>query len=302
MKISLVTPNYNYGHFIEATLRSVLDQRYPELEYLVLDDGSTDDSVARIRAFAGQLAHWETAPNQGQYRTITRGFAMSTGEVLGWLNSDDMHLPWTLRAVADIFTHFPEIEWISTLQQVHWDYTGYGLGVHRCLGFAREAFLDGRYLPPVADDPRGVPPANREFIQQESTFWRRSLWEKAGGYVSADFGAAGDFELWARFYQHAELVGVDLPLAGFRFQRQQQSAQKERYAAQCLPALEAARHAAGWQPSLTRTLAHGLKAVPLPQPRTAPGLRTLGYRGRRLVRRAVDSPEAHWAIEEYSFL
>jgi glycosyltransferase involved in cell wall biosynthesis len=302
MKISIVTPNYNYGHFIEATLRSVVNQEYAELEYIVLDDGSDDDSVATIRKYADRVAHWETAANQGQYKTITRGFAMSTGEILGWLNSDDMHLPWTLRAVNDIFSNFPEVQWLSTLHLGHWDWAGYCLGFFPSLGYARHAFLDGRYLPPEAADPRGVPPQNREFIQQESTFWRRSLWEKAGGYVSHEFGSAGDFELWARFYRHAELVGVDIPLAGFRHQQQQQSAQRERYAGYCTPALEAYRREANWSPSLVRSVAHGAKALPIPHPRTTPGLRALGYTGKRLVRRSPETPQAHWDLESYSFL
>ena len=302
MKISIVTPNYNYGHFIEATLRSVLNQDYADLEYIVLDDGSTDGSVDTIRRYADRLTHWETAPNAGQYKTLTRGFAMSTGEVLGWLNSDDMHLPWTLHAVADIFTRFPDVQWISTLQLGHWDWAGYCLGFSPCQGYSREAFLDGRYLAPEADDPRGVPPANREYIQQESTFWRRSLWEKAGGYVSQEFGSAGDFELWARFYRHAELIGVDIPLAGFRHQRAQQTSQMGRYAGYCMPAIEAFRAEAGWAPSLMRSVVHGAKALPIPQPPTAPGLRAFGYEGRRIARRAPDSPDAHWEIESYQFL
>jgi hypothetical protein len=301
MKISIVTPNYNYGHFLESTLKSVLNQEYPDLEYIVLDDGSSDDSVERIKRYADRLTHWETAPNQGQYRTITRGFSMCTGEVFAWLNSDDMYLPWTLRAVGEIFTKFPEIQWLSTLQLGHWDWAGYCLGFFPCLGFAREAFLDGRYMPPEAGDPRGVPAGRREYIQQESTFWRRSLWEKAGGYVSQEFGSAGDYELWARLYRHAELVGVDMPLAGFRHQHRQQSAQKERYASQCVPAMEALRREAGWEPSLARTLAYGARSLPIPQPRTVPGLSALGYEGRRLVRRAQDTPEAHWELETYSF-
>ena len=89
MKISIVTPNYNYGHFIEATLRSVLNQDYADLEYIVLDDGSTDGSVDTIRRYADRLSHWETAPNQGQYKTLTRGFAPIEQHTRGHIG------PWT---------------------------------------------------------------------------------------------------------------------------------------------------------------------------------------------------------------
>src|SRR5215204_7072646 len=156
-RVSLVTPNYNYGRFIASAIESVVTQGYPNLEYIVLDDGSTDGSVEIIRRYADRLAYWETGPNRGQYRTITAGFQRATGEVFGWLNSDDMHLPWTLRAVGDIFASFPEVQWISSLRGAHWDWDGYCVALSASRGFSRQAFLDGRFLPPDADDPPSVP-------------------------------------------------------------------------------------------------------------------------------------------------
>jgi hypothetical protein len=204
--------------------------------------------------------------------------------------------------VADIFSKFPEVEWISSLQLGHWDWDGYLLGFFRNQGYSREAFLDGRNLPAESNDPEGVPPRNREFIQQESTFWRRSLWEKAGSYVSHEFGSAGDYELWARFYRHAELVGVDIPLAGFRHQQTQQTSQLAKYADLCVPVQRAYREEAGWAPSRARSIVNAIKALPIPQPPTAPGLREFGYTGQRIVRRDERSQAAHWSIEEYAFL
>ncbi|MEO8352984.1 MAG: glycosyltransferase family 2 protein [Chthoniobacteraceae bacterium] len=301
-RISLVTPNYNYGHFIEATIRSVLDQDYANLEYIVLDDGSTDDSVETIRRYANRLAHWETGANRGQYATITQGFARCTGEIFGWLNSDDMHLPWTLRAVGDIFAHFPEIDWITSLHPGHWDRAGFLERFSRSMGFSLAAFLDGRNLPPAALLPRSVPSRNRELIQQESTFWRRSLWEKAGGNASQDFGSAGDFELWARFFRQAELIGIGIPLAGFRHQDQQQTVQAEKYARWCEKALAAYRDEVRWQPDSLRSAAHFVRSLPIPQPYAAPGLRAFGYTGRRVVRRDSSSADARWELEDYRFL
>src|SRR5262245_2697732 len=110
--ISLVTPNLNYGKFLDRTLSSVLDQRYPSLDYIVVDAGSTDESVDILKARATSGLRWKVIPGIGQYDSINYGFAHSSGEIMGWINSDDMQLPWTLRTVAAIFAQFPDVEWI----------------------------------------------------------------------------------------------------------------------------------------------------------------------------------------------
>ena len=263
--ISIVTPNYNYAHFLEATLKSVLSQGYPKLEYIVLDYGSTDDSVDIIRRFADQLAYWQSGPNKGQYQTITEGLNRATGEVMGWLNSDDLHTPWTLHLVGRIFSAFPKIDWISTLAPLIWDYVGLCAAVGGVAGFSGDAYLDGVYAPGVRVSGQWVSSRRAGFIQQESTFWRKSLWQKAGGYLSNEYGPAGDFELWGRFFEHAELVGVCAPLAGFRIQHQQQTSNMERYVESCGRALAEARRRAGWQgPSTLRRLGYlsGIHSIP----------------------------------------
>lgn len=223
MKISIVTPSFNQAAFLEDAMRSVLDQRDAELEYFVMDGGSTDGSAEIIRRHADRLAGWASERDSGQYDAINRGFARSTGEVMGWLNSDDMLAPWALSVVAEIFETLPQVEWITSLAQLRWDARGRAV---RCLpqrGFSRVGFLAGENLPRSGAFSTG-------WIQQESTFWRRSLWERAGGRVGAEFALAGDFELWARFWKHAELHGVETPLGGFRFHGDQKTgAGHERY-------------------------------------------------------------------------
>lgn len=209
VSITLVTPSYNQGDYIEAAILSVLEQKYPYLEYIVQDGGSTDGAVEKIAKYADRLTHFESGPDGGQYRAIERGFARGTGEVMGWLNSDDMHNPWTLSVVGEIFALFPEIEWLTTLYPLRWDAKGRAVSCRELNGFAREGFLAGDYTPGGAGYYGGT-------VQQESTFWRRSLWERAGGGFDPEFPLAGDFELWMRFSKHAELVGVTVPLAGFR--------------------------------------------------------------------------------------
>jgi glycosyltransferase involved in cell wall biosynthesis len=298
IKISLITPNYNYGHFLEQTLQSVLSQNYPNLEYIVMDDGSTDNSVEIIKRNADWLAHWETGPNRGQYAVITEGFSKSTGQIMGWINSDDMHLPYTLRAVGEIFENCPGVEWITTMQPAYWDYKGMLTGFGYIDGFSREAFLDGRNFSPLTDRPADIDRSTKlqGCLQQESTFWRRSLWEKAGGYISQDYGSAGDFELWCRFLHHAEPCGVTIPLAGFRLQNQQQTAQRDRYGDECLKALRHARRDHGYKPSILRSIAFRRNL-------RRPGrvFARFDYEGTRIVRDNIDRPDAGWRIERHRF-
>src|ERR1700744_3411076 len=101
-RVSLVTPSYNQGRFLEATVQSVLGQSFPGLEYAVIDGGSADESPAILQSHSAQLAHWCSERDNGQYDAINKGFLHTTGEVMVWLNSDDMHTPWTLSIVAEI--------------------------------------------------------------------------------------------------------------------------------------------------------------------------------------------------------
>jgi len=102
-RITIVTPSYNQGRYLEQTILSVLSQRYPNLEYLVMDGGSTDNSVEIIRRYADRLAYWQSKPDGGQASAIAKGFEMASGTILGWLNSDDLLLPGCLLTVANMF-------------------------------------------------------------------------------------------------------------------------------------------------------------------------------------------------------
>jgi len=109
-RITIVTPSFNQAFFLEATLRSVLDQNYSNLEYIIMDGGSTDGSVDVIQRYADRLAHWEAHRDLGQADAIYRGFERSTGDILGWLNSDDLLLPGSLQKVGEFFAARPDVD------------------------------------------------------------------------------------------------------------------------------------------------------------------------------------------------
>lgn len=285
-KISIVTPAYNSGATIEATMRSVLDQGYPDLEYIIID-GAGDDTAAILERYTDQLAFWSSEPDTGQYRAIEKGFARASGEVLFWLNADDKLLPGALSIVGEIFAAFPRIEWMSTLAPAHWDAAGGLAAVFRIPGFSRRAFLDGVFLP--REGRRGY------WIQQESTFFRASLWERVGAGFPA-FDLAGDFALWCRMYAQAELFGCEYPLGGFRTLRGQRSEAIDVYREQAARALDALRRELGWA-SRQRIFENPLArrfAARLPM--------EVGYRGSR-VRNADrrDTPR-RWVVEPHRWL
>jgi glycosyltransferase involved in cell wall biosynthesis len=213
LKLSIVTPSFNQGRFLDTCIRSVLDQGYPDLEYFVMDGGSTDGSPEIIRRYAEKLTGWRSHADGGHMAAVQEGFERSTGEIMGWLNSDDALTPWALRVVAEVFRLFPNVDWITSMYPMVMNEDGLVAGARRAEGFHAGAFYRGRNAPIT-------PWFYSSMIQQESTFWRRRLWEKAGARVDASLRVAGDFELWSRFFEHAELFALAVPLGIFRFQRE----------------------------------------------------------------------------------
>src|SRR5436190_6879765 len=111
-KISIVTPSFNQGQFLEETILSVLNQNYPDLEYIVIDGGSTDSTVDVIRKYEDRISCWVSEKDRGQVHAINKGIEKTTGEVFGFLNSDDVYLPGTFDAVARHFDAHPKSEWV----------------------------------------------------------------------------------------------------------------------------------------------------------------------------------------------
>ncbi len=112
MKISVVTPSYNQGHFINETLDSVISQHYSDLDLIVIDGGSTDASVDTIKKYDKHISYWISEPDRGQSHAINKGFEKCSGEIVAWLNSDDLYSPNTLNRVREVFSAHPELDFI----------------------------------------------------------------------------------------------------------------------------------------------------------------------------------------------
>ena len=196
-KISIVTPSFNQGDFLEETIRSVLEQDYPDLEYIVMDGGSTDPSVDIIRKYAGRIACWVSEPDAGQSDALRKGFSRATGEIFGWLNSDDTLRKGTLEKVGEYFQRHPKVDLVYGNVDIV-DASG---GVM----YTSYPMLDIRVL--VYENP---------FIPQQAMFWRRDLYDLVGG-VNPDLRFAMDFELTVRFLLGGARVGkIPEVLANFR--------------------------------------------------------------------------------------
>jgi len=203
-KISIVTVNLNQVKFLEECILSVLDQNYPNLEYIIIDGGSSDGSVDIIKKYENRITYWESTKDKGQYYALQKGLSKTTGEIMAWINSDDKYLPKSFIAIAQIFQCFPSISWLTSVAK---EYTEEGILVNRITPQWSQ-WSKTRYLT-----------YDFQFIQQESTFWKRSLWEVAGGHIDTEFELAGDMELWARFFRYEELHTTVASIAGFRYRK-----------------------------------------------------------------------------------
>lgn len=289
-KISIVTPCYNQAEFLESTIQSVLSQNYPNLEYIIIDCSSTDRSAEIIKKYANYLHYWCSESDQGQYHAINKGFAHSTGEIMAWLNSDDMYFPFAFKTVASIMSELENVEWLTTTSPAGWDWQGFCTGFTSISGYSKEGFLEGLY---------GLPGSSPWFVQQESTFWRRSLWSKIGSCIPTKFKYGGDFHLWTYFYRHADLYGTPSPLGGFRFRYNQQSRQPQ-YSEEVKQALAEFREAFGWRPNYGRDLL--LRSQLYRIPKIGKIVRAVGgFTGKRILRQNPERPESCWKIKEYKF-
>lgn len=222
-RITIVTPSFNQGRFIEATLRSVLDQGYPNLEYIIMDGGSSDDTVSILKRYEDRLTYWESVPDRGQSHAINKGFERATGDIHAYLNSDDLLLPGALAAVADAARANPGADLFHG-RCVTIDVDGHPL---------ERTFHGDITTPEEILDLWQVWWGGRNFVQPE-VFWRRRVAEQVGPFREELYYAM-DYDYWCRvIVSGGKVCRLDRTLAAFRIWGQQKSTAAEKAAGEML--------------------------------------------------------------------
>lgn len=211
-RISIITPSFNQGHFIEETILSVLNQNYPNLEYIIIDGGSTDNTIDTIKKYERQLTYWVSEKDNGQSHAINKGMLMVTGDIVNWLNSDDYYSPDIFKHIANKFEDKTVTAYcgksviFSTDSKVYSQGTDiYADNLAKTIGLAR--------------------------IDQPETFFRKSVWDKIG-FLNEQCHYVMDRDFWIRYLNSYQLSGVvsdDKILANFRLHKDSKtvSVQKE---------------------------------------------------------------------------
>lgn len=237
-KITVVTVCYRAVDTIRDTLRSVIDQNYPNLEYIVIDGGSDDGTQNVIDEFSPHISKFISEPDDGQYAAIFKGFSLASGDIYYWINADDMLIPGALRIVGEIFRKFPEIDWLTSTSNARWDEQGGLHFVKHVLGVNKSRFLRGQNLPRKT--------RFGAFIQQESTFFRADLFKKSYPALLSK-RLAGDFALWCEMLKHSDPYNCPHILGGFRLRSGQRSEDIEKYLDEADEALAELRQHFSWR-------------------------------------------------------
>lgn len=217
LKITVVTAVYNGAEYIEQCIQSIMKQTYKNYEHIIMDGGSTDNTVEIAKKYE-KLYNVKiySKKDKGMYDAIANGFDLATGDILCWLNSDDMLMPWAFEVMQKVISK-TNAQWCMGFP-TYWGEKNVNRCQFRISAYTRWAIKaglhDGRILP---------------FIQQESTFWTKELWIKSNGGLIRNYKMAGDFQLWRNFAKYETLYKVNSTISGFRQHEGQKSSDKEKY-------------------------------------------------------------------------
>lgn len=200
-KISIVTPSLNQGQYIEQTILSIIDQGYPNYEYIIIDGGSTDNTVSIIKKYADRITYWISDPDKGQSDAINKGLAKCTGEIFNWINSDDYLEPGALHAVAQAFVNNPQAIQVCGYTRLFEDGFDTTVLKHRCELFenTEKTIINQR-------------------INQQGTFYNLRAINQLGN-INTSLHYVMDLELWLKFlccYGQNRIIIIDDLLAHFR--------------------------------------------------------------------------------------
>jgi len=204
-KISIVTPSYNQAQFLEKTILSVLNQNYPNLEYIIIDGGSTDGSLEVIKKYEKHLTYWVSEKDKGQADAINKGFQKSSGEILAWLNADDLYLPNTLLKIKEAFQKHRETQFI------------YG---HSALVDKKDNIIRICYTVPQTYHSYIYDRGGNIF--QGTVFWKKDIFYKHGG-IDSKLYFAMEYKLFDNFFKHERGIFLNDILAAYRIHKEAKS-------------------------------------------------------------------------------
>jgi glycosyltransferase involved in cell wall biosynthesis len=197
LKISVITPSYNQGQFLERTILSIINQNYPNVEHIIIDGGSTDNSVEIIKKYETRIAYWVSEKDKGQTDAINKGMRKATGDIVCWINSDDILLSGALQVVARYFNRHPDIEFLN------------GLTVH--IDKDDKILRIGHILNSKWFHKRGM-----YNISQQGMFWKKCIFEKVGE-LDETFHYSMDVEWIVRLYENKiRMARINKPLGAIR--------------------------------------------------------------------------------------
>ncbi len=233
MKFSIITPTYNSRRFIEETMESVLSQKCrSDIEYIVVDNCSMDGTIDIVRKYEALVTKgyynsegktvslkWISEKDTGMYDAINKGFSLATGDIYGWINSDDIYLPGAFDSIERCFLSFPDVKWLK--------------GITSYINEATNIFQTGKcFLYDQNWAREGMYGKETYFIQQASVFWRSDLWKRVGG-IDPNLKLAGDYYLWIRFAEQTPLYPLKAYISCFRKVEGQLSSEFTAYLREC---------------------------------------------------------------------